>query len=101
VFVGSQFRLGSTPQFQTLAEHSCVRVIGQGADCQITTQTVSSRRAQVGRSKNRAAGTVAPMDRAAVSECSDKKIVSRCRERARRVYYRTVFEINMEIPDYL
>jgi hypothetical protein len=31
-------------------------------------------------------------------ECSDKKIVSRCRERAGRVYYDAVFEIKKEIP---
>ncbi len=30
-------------------------------------------------------------------ECSDKKIVSRCRDRARRVYYSAVFEIKKEI----
>jgi hypothetical protein len=33
-------------------------------------------------------------------ECSDRKIVSRCRERARRVYYGAVFEIKKEIPAY-
>jgi hypothetical protein len=31
-------------------------------------------------------------------ECSGKKIVSRCRERARRVYYRAVVEVKKEIP---
>ena len=31
-------------------------------------------------------------------ECSDKKIVSRCRERARRVYYGVVFEVKKQIP---
>jgi hypothetical protein len=67
VFVGSQFRLGSAPQFQTLAGDSYIRVIGQDADCQTRTPTVSSRRGQVGHSKNRTAGAVAPMDRAAFS----------------------------------
>jgi hypothetical protein len=33
-------------------------------------------------------------------ECSDNKIVSRCRERARRVYYGAVFEVKKEIPSY-
>jgi hypothetical protein len=31
-------------------------------------------------------------------ECSDRKIVSRRREQARRVYYGAVFEIKKEIP---
>jgi len=31
-------------------------------------------------------------------ECSDKKIVSRCRERARRVYYGAVLDAKKEIP---
>ena len=31
-------------------------------------------------------------------ECSDRKIVSRCREQARRVYYGGVFEAKKEIP---
>ena len=34
-------------------------------------------------------------------EFFDRKIVSRCRERARRVYYGAVFEIKKEIPDKL
>ena len=31
-------------------------------------------------------------------ECSDKKVVSRCRERARRAYYGCVFKAKKEIP---
>ena len=31
-------------------------------------------------------------------ECSDRKIVSQCREPARRVYYRAVVEVKKEIP---
>jgi hypothetical protein len=31
---------------------------------------------------------------------SDRKIVSQCREPARRVYYRAVVEVKKEIPDY-
>jgi hypothetical protein len=34
-------------------------------------------------------------------ECSDRKIVSRCRERARRVYYGAVFEVKKEILAYI
>ena len=41
------------------------------------------------------AGLVRMEDR---RECSDKKIVSRCRGRTRRVYYGAVFEIKKEIP---
>ena len=32
-------------------------------------------------------------------ECSDRKIVSQCREPAGRVYYRAVVEVKKEIPD--
>jgi hypothetical protein len=31
-------------------------------------------------------------------ECSDRKIVSRCREREGRVYYGAIFEAKKEIP---
>ena len=31
-------------------------------------------------------------------ECFDRQIASRCRERARRVYYGAVFEVKKEIP---
>jgi len=31
-------------------------------------------------------------------ECSSRKIVSQCRERARRVYYGAVFELKKETP---
>ena len=33
-------------------------------------------------------------------ECSDRKIISQCRERAGRVYYGAVFEAKKEIPGY-
>jgi hypothetical protein len=34
-------------------------------------------------------------------ECSRWQIVSRCRERARRVYYGAVVEIKKEIPEHM